>query len=170
MKSVHCEHESDVARAARTGFWPDALQQHAETCPPCAQTRTVTTALLEESASIRAVNRPPDAAHTWIEARRRMRLHLRHRALFWFRALRALAIIYVPALLLWSFAHRSAPVRETLHETWRPNLHADFASILTGPAEMFAVTGALLAALCITMGSWYLLREARTPLQHSTTR
>jgi hypothetical protein len=34
----------------------------------------------------------------------------------------------------------------------------------------FAVTGALLAALCITMGSWYLLREARTPLQHSATR
>jgi hypothetical protein len=35
---------------------------------------------------------------------------------------------------------------------------------------MFAVTGALLAALCITMGFWYLLREARTPLQHSPTR
>jgi hypothetical protein len=174
MKSLHCEHESDVARAARTGFWPDALQQHAETCSSCAQTRTVAAALLEESASIRAINRPPDAAHTWIEARRRMRLHLRHRALFWFRALRARAVINVPALLLWSFAHRSAPGRGILHEalpeTWRPSLHADFASLLTGPAEMFAVTGALLAALCITMGFWYLLREARTPLQHSPTR
>jgi hypothetical protein len=168
MKS--CEHESDVVRAARTGFWPDALQQHAETCSACAQIRTVTTALLEESAGIGAINRPPDAAHTWIEARRRMRLHLRHRALFWFRALRALTVIYVPALLLWTFAHRSAPVPEALHETWKPNLHADFASIVTGPAETFAVTGALLAALCITMGSWYLLREVRTPLQHNPSR
>jgi hypothetical protein len=168
MKS--CEHESDVVRAARTGFWPDALQQHAETCPSCAQTRTVTTALLEESSNIRAINRPPDAAHTWIEARRRMRLHLRQRALFWFRALRALTVIYVPALLIWSFAHRSTPIHEALPETWKPSLHADFASLLTGPAEMFAVTGALLAALCITMGSWYLLREARTPLQHNPSR
>jgi hypothetical protein len=42
--------------------------------------------------------------------------------------------------------------------------------MLTGPAETFALSGALLAALCITMGSWYLLREARTPLRHSPSR
>jgi hypothetical protein len=161
-----CEHESEVSRATRTGFWPDALRHHAETCPACAETRVVTQALVGESARLRTENHPPDAAHTWFEARRRVRLHLRHRALFWFRALRILTLIYVPAILVWTFSHHAAPVREA----WKPSLHADFAPLLTGPAETFAVSGALLAALCITMGSWYLLREARTPLHQSPSR
>lgn len=161
-----CEHESEVSRAARTGFWTDALQLHAETCSACSETRAVTLALIGESVRLRTENRPPDAAHTWIEARRRVRLHLRHRALFWFRALRMLTLIYVPTLLVWTFSHRAVPV----HEAWKPTFRADFASMLTGPAETFALSGALLAALCITMGSWYLLREARTSLHHSPSR
>jgi hypothetical protein len=113
-----------------------------------------------------AANRPPDAAHVWLEARRRARLHLRNRAAFWFRALRALTCVYVPALLVWSLLHRA------LHPpvSWKLSFHTDFAPLLTGSAETFAVTGALLAALCIAMGSWYLLREARTPMQHSPSR
>jgi hypothetical protein len=161
-----CEHESEVARAVRTGFWPDALQHHAETCPVCSETRAVAAALIGESARIRTENPPPDAAYTWLEVRRRARLHLRHRALLWFRALRIITVIYVPTLLLWTFSHRAAPV----HEAWKPTFRADFGSLLTGPAEIFALSGALLAALCITMGSWYLLREARTPLHHSPSR
>jgi hypothetical protein len=53
---------------------------------------------------------------------------------------------------------------------WKLPLHADFASLLSGAVVLFAVTGALLALLCITMGSWHLLHEARTPLQHSPSR
>jgi cytochrome bd-type quinol oxidase subunit 2 len=166
MKSVRCEHEADTSRAVRTGFWSDALRQHAESCTTCSQAAAVTQALLQESARLHTENRPPDAAQAWLEARRRTRLHLRHRALFWFRALRTLTVIYVPALLIWALSHHSSPV----HESWKPSFHSDFASLLAGPAVSFAVSGVLLAALCITMGSWYLLREARTPLQHSATR
>ena len=166
MKSFHCEHEFGVARAARTGFWPAALEHHAESCPVCFETRAVTVALLEDSSRMNAANRSPDAAHVWREARRRARLHLRSRAAFWFRALRALTCVYVPALLIWSFSHRALPAPVS----WKPSFHADFASLLTGSAETFAVSGALLAALCIAMGSWYLLREVRTPLQHNPSR
>jgi hypothetical protein len=166
MKPLHCEHAADVARAARTGFWPEALEHHVETCSACVETRTVTEALLEDSARARSLSRSPEAAHVWLEARRRARLHLRHRAMFWFRALRALTCIYLPALLLWVLSHRA----EAGPPVWTPSLHADFGALLTGPAEIFAISGALLAALCITMGSWYLVREARTPLQHSPGR
>jgi len=112
---------------------------------------------------MRAAGPPPDASRVWLEARRRARLHLRHRALFWFRALRVITVIYVPAMLLWALSHRIAPVPQL----WKPSFHADFGALLTGPAEVFAASGVLLAALCIFMGSWYLLREARTPLHHS---
>ncbi len=166
MKSVHCEHESDVARAARTGFWPAALQEHARSCPACAEASAVTAALLTESARVGTENHPPDADQAWFEARRRARLHLRHRALFWFRALRTLTLIYVPAVLVWTLSQHANPAREV----WKPSFRADFSSLLTGPAITFALSGALMAAVCIFMGSWYLLREARTPLHHSPSR
>ena len=166
MKQLHCEHESAVARSARTGFWPPALADHAASCPACSDTRAVAAALVEESAAIHSVTHPPDAQSAWLEARRRARVHLRHRALFWFRALRILAIVYVPALLVWSMSHS----RHTTPESVSWQLSFDFSSLLSGPAEKFALAGALLAALCITMGSWYLLREARTSLAHSPGR
>jgi hypothetical protein len=50
---------------------------------------------------------------------------------------------------------------------WKLPLHTDFASLLSGAVVPLAVTGALLALLCITTGSWYRPREARTPLQNS---
>lgn len=165
MKPLACERESEVARAARTGFWSGDLRQHAEACPACAETLAVTGALLEDAAQMRATP-PLDAARVWLEARRRACLHLRHRALFWFRALRILALLYLPAILVWTFSHRASGV----HETWRPSFRSDFTSLLTGPAEIFALSGVLLAALCVFMGSWYLLREVRTPLHHSASR
>ena len=89
-----------------------------------------------------------------------------HRAFFWFRVLRILAVIYVPTMLFWVVAHQQTVIQQG----WKPSFRADFSSLLTGPAETFAISGALLAALCITMGSWYLVREARTPLHHSPSR
>jgi hypothetical protein len=166
MTRLRCEHESDVSRSARTGFWSAGLEQHAETCGVCSETRAVTEALLAESTRIRAARRVPEAARVWLEARRRARLHLRHRAAFWFRALRVHTVIYAVASFSWLLSHHSAPA--SVH--WTPSLRAGFASVLTRPAEAFAVTGALLAALCISMGFWYLLREARQPLQQSPGR
>lgn len=165
MKPLACERESEVARAARTGFWAGDLRQHAEACPACTETLAVTDALLEDSAHMRATP-PLDAARVWLEARRRACLHLRHRALFWFRTLRILALLYLPAILVWTFSHHASAVRET----WKPSFRADFTSLLTGSAEIFALSGVLLAALCVFMGSWYLLREVRTPLHHSASR
>jgi len=168
MKPRRCDFESDVSRAVRTGFWPAALAEHAEACLACRETRTVAEALLQESTRIAAESRPPDPAQLWLEARHRARLHLRRRALFWFRALRALTFVYLPAILIWSLtqrAHSSAPVQEA----WRPHI-LGLASFLARPAETFALTGVLLAAICIGMGSWYLIREARTPLHPSPSR
>lgn len=166
MNSLRCEHESDVSRAARTGFWSNGLRQHLDTCTACAETRAVTEALLRDSARIDSANRRPDASQAWLEVRRRARLHLRRRALFWFRALRNLTLIYFPAVLVWSLFHHAEPA--AAH--WKLSLRADFASILSGAVVPFAVAGALLALFCITMGFWYLLREARTSLQHSPSR
>ncbi len=163
MKARQCDYASEVARAVRTGCCSDALREHADACPVCAETRAVTQALLADSAQMRAASPSPDAGQVWFEARRRARIHLRHRALFWFRALRVLTIIYVPVIFLWAVGHRAAP----MGQVWKPSFRADFSGLLlTGPAEMFAVSGVLLAAVCIFMGSWYLVKEARTPLHH----
>jgi hypothetical protein len=161
MSARRCERESEVARAARTGFWSGDLRQHADACPACAETLAVAAAFAEDSALIRSTP-PPAGTQVWLEARRRARLHLRHRALFWFRALRIVALVYLPAVLLWMFSHRTSAAVQP----WKPSFRADFTSVLTGPAEIFALSGALLAAVCIFMGTWYLLREARTSLQH----
>ena len=166
MNSLRCEHESDVSRAARTGFWFGGLREHLDTCTACAETCAVTEALLRDSAVIDSAHRRPDASQFWLEARRRARLHLRRRALFWFRALRVLTLIYLPAMLGWALFRHAEPAAAY----WKLSFHADFASLLSGAVVPFAVTGALLALLCITMGSWYLLREARTPLQQSSSR
>lgn len=164
-----CDHEFDVSRAARTGFWPAALAEHAESCPACAETRTVTEALLGESARIAAENPVPDVTGIWLEARHRARLHLRRRAIFWFRALRALTFIYLPVILVWSLTQHIQH-RASVTEDWKPRLYSGFTSFLHSPAETFAATGVFLAAVCILMGSWYLLREARTPLDPSPSQ
>lgn len=169
MKRLTCDRESEVARAARTGFWPDGLRQHAEGCPACADTLVVTAALLEDLAHTRSdsahkrADQPLEAAFAWLDARRRVRLRLRQRAMFWFRALRLIALLYLPVLVVWSIT----PHASAIHEAWKPSFRADFASLLTGPAEIFTLSGALLAALCVFLGSWYLLRETRATLQHS---
>ncbi len=160
MTQLRCEYESAVARAVRSGFWSAGLEHHAESCSVCSEARVISQALFEESARLRASS-PPDAARVWLEARRRARLHLRHRAELWFRALRTFTGIYAVAAVAWLFSHRTLPASSH----WSPSAHADLASLLTGPAEIFAVTGALVAALCISMGFWYLLREARQPLE-----
>jgi hypothetical protein len=166
MTQLRCPHESDVCRAVRIGFWSTGLREHADACPVCFEVCVVTEALLEESARIRTTTKVPDSAYVWMEARRRARLHLRHRANLWFRALRALTVIYVVASFAWLVSHAAAPASGL----WRPSFHADFASLLTGPAEAVAGGGALLAALCITMGTWYLLREARQMREPSPGR
>ena len=166
MTQLRCPHESDVSRAVRIGFWSAGLREHADACPTCSEVCAVTQALLEESACIQTTTKVPDAGHVWVEARRRARLHLRHRADLWFRALRALTGVYAVASFAWLLTHHAGPVSSHL----TPTLHADFASLLTGPAEAVTGGGALLAALCISMGSWYLLREARQPFEPSPGR
>jgi hypothetical protein len=166
MKALFCEREFAVARAARSGFWSSDLRRHAEACPVCAETLAITTLLLEDSVCMGAAQ-PPEPAHAWLEARRRVCLHLRHRALFWFRALRLVALLYLPAILVWTLSHHAPSV----HEAWKPSFRVDLTSlVLTGPAEIFTLSGALFAAFCVFMGTWYLLREVRTPLHHSPSR
>jgi len=165
MTRLRCDQEPAVSRAVRTGFWSDALERHAESCSICAEARTISQALLEESTRLRTAA-SPGATQVWLEARRRARLHLRHRASLWFRALRTLTCVYAVAAFAWLSSHHATPAASR----WSPSFHADFASLLSGPAEILAVAGALAAALCISMGSWYLLREARQPLQPNPGR
>jgi hypothetical protein len=150
----------------RSGFWSAGLEEHAESCATCSEVRAVTEALIGESARLSIVTRASEAGLVWKEARRRARLHLRHRAELWFRALRALTGVYAVASFAWLLSHSHG----SGSGVWRPSFHVDFASLVTGPAESFAAVGLVLAAVCISMGCWYLLREARQPLETSPSR
>jgi len=166
MTRLRCAHETDIARAARTRFWSEALKGHAENCTICSEVRAVTEALTGDRARMGASAQPPDAGLVWMEARRRARLSLRHRAELCFRALRALTGVYAVASCAWLLLHYTG----STSGLWKPSFHADFASLLTGPAEGLAAAGVVLAAICVSMGWWYLLREARQPLEASPSR
>lgn len=74
-----CEHEQEVARAVRTGFWSPELREHAERCEACTDSMLVANWLME--AEQHAEVTVPEAGLVWWKAERRMQRERVERAL-----------------------------------------------------------------------------------------
>ena len=72
MNLTHCDREIEVIKAARTGFWPEHLRSHAESCEACAEALLVSHYLNEEAASAlntaEAISPLPEAGLVWWKA------------------------------------------------------------------------------------------------------
>ena len=102
---IGCGYEARIATAVRTDRWTDALRDHRDRCPVCAETALVTAALVTDAA---LDDEPlPDASRVWLIARERARRHATRRALWpitlahriaWMAAA-AVAIAWAPQLI-----------------------------------------------------------------------
>lgn len=75
----YCEHEQEVARAVRTGFWSPELREHAERCEACTESMLVASWLMETEQQAEVT--VPEAGLVWWKAERRMRRERVERAL-----------------------------------------------------------------------------------------
>ena len=81
MTRWRCASESDTARAARTGEWPEGLRTHAEDCPVCRDVALVATALDRDRRQSPTGVPPASAGRIWWVAQLRARHAAAERAL-----------------------------------------------------------------------------------------
>ena len=92
MMRWRCSRESDTARAANTGDWPDGLRAHAAACPVCRDVALVAGALCRDLRHLPADPPPAAAGRIWWMARIRTRRAAAE------RALRPIAVMELAAL------------------------------------------------------------------------
>lgn len=82
MKVQHCQRETEVLAAIRSGAWAnplnDALRRHVADCPVCAEVLLVARFLACDDASVEAVL--PEAGLVWWKAQMRARREAAERA------------------------------------------------------------------------------------------
>ena len=87
-----CSRESDTARAARTGEWPEALRTHAASCPVCRDVALVAAALGRDRRHLPADPPLASAGRIWWMAQ----LRARHAAAE--RAVRPISVMTLVAM------------------------------------------------------------------------
>ena len=81
MMRWRCSRESDTARAASAGEWPDGVRAHAAGCPICRDVALVAGALRRDPRHLPADLPPAAAGRIWWMARIRARRAAAQRAL-----------------------------------------------------------------------------------------
>lgn len=140
-----CEHEQQVARAARENHWTDALQDHRNRCPACAETALVTAALMTDAALDH--DPLPDPRRVWLTARVRARRHAAARATWPITLASRIAWMGAAAVML-AFAPQLVELLERGVSTMVP---PDAATILldatTSPVAVLVATAVGLGGL-----------------------
>ena len=138
MTQEFCEREPLVAAAARSGIWPDELENHIGSCPVCAETKRLAQFFVVHAATTSAQSRPLPANLVWqkLQARRR---HLAiRRATRLMTLMNIFAVIYAVVLAVWY-----------LPQLWHAELIVDVGPLASGAA--FA--GVLTAIFAVLIGS-----------------
>jgi hypothetical protein len=148
MKQMSCEHETGVIRALHLGEWTSELRRHAAECQDCSQALHLAEALREEARRAAIHCNPPDAHWIMQRSRRMAREIAVRRVTRLLAAIRALAAVYVAAAALWLLrGYAALPYREV-------------ASSMHGASAGFALMGAMVAAVCVVVGLWPILRDS----------
>ena len=151
MSPTPCQHQVAVLSALRAHHLTTDLAAHLATCSRCSDTHSAAHLILAHAADIAAhAPLPPPAATIWQRAEREQRAHALRRATRAISVMRAAAMLYLVALVLWAFRtlpahHQSAPARASLSPLLGASLPVEAAVAL--------VLLSLLGALCLlTLG------------------
>ena len=147
MKPMSCEHERVVIQALHSGEWSVELRRHAADCPDCTQALHLAEALGEAARRAEIHCHPPDAHWSWQRSRVMAREIAVRRVTRLLAAMRALAAVYVAAAALWL-------LRDSAALQYR-----EVASSMHGVSNWFALMGAMVAAVCVVVGLWPILRD-----------
>lgn len=147
MMKWRCSRESDTARAARTGEWPEGLRAHVVDCPVCHDVALVAAALGRDQR--RQPAEPPVASpgRVWWMAQ----LRARHGAVR--RALRPISVMTLAAIAVVGPVAAGALVSAlpTL-VSWQPDLRVVSAvGELGGYVTLSGVTVAASAGLAFLL-------------------
>jgi hypothetical protein len=151
---MSCEHERVVIRALHSGEWSVELRRHAAECADCSQALQLAEALGEAARRAEAGFQAPDAHWIWQRSRRLAREIAVRRVNHLLAAMRALAAAYVAAAALW-LLRGSAALQ-----------YREVASSMHGASSWFALMGAMVAAVCVVVGLWPILREGSIDSAH----
>lgn len=161
MNPPHCDRESEVVKAARTGFWPDNLRSHTESCEACSEALLVSHYLNEEAASAldeaEALSPLPEAGLVWWKAQLQVRRETARRATRPVAIVEALSsaigLVAAVALLVWAWPQVrgwSALFRLAGFE-W---------NVFSGGLALYLIGGAaLLLTSMVIFGAWAIRAE-----------
>jgi hypothetical protein len=144
---MSCEHEASVIQAMHTGEWGRELRQHAAECPECSQALALAEALRAQARRAEAAFHPPDAHWVFERSRRMAREIALRRLAFLLALMRALAAVYVVAVVGW------------LLRGYAATQFREVASSMNGVSIEFALMGAVAALVCVIAGLWPILRD-----------
>lgn len=148
MKQISCKHETEVIRALRTSEWTTELRLHGAECQDCSQTLRLAEALREEARRAEIHCTPPDPYWILQRSRRMAREIAMRRMTRLLAVMRALAAVYVAAAAVW------------LLRGYAALQYREVAAAMHGAASGFALMGAMVAAACVVVGLWPILRES----------
>lgn len=136
-----CVYDHDVATAARTGQWTDALRSHVQTCALCGETVSLVTSLHRIAGeTIAQVSVPVSYRILWLRAQfTRRQEHLSRLDRFMLMGLFAAVTCILVGIALWKWG---------LVQRWIASVSADPGSNL--PLYVLAGCAALL---------WFLTEE-----------
>jgi hypothetical protein len=141
MNDEPCRFEAEVAEAARSGLWSDALRSHVAGCVSCEETRMVAGFMNRAAAALGRQESAPDPTLIWLKAElaRLGRSDQRERrAWIWSGAISGVAA----TLTAWASIEWALPV-------------------IMAHADVFAMGG---AAIGLTLGVLYF--AVYRPLRH----
>jgi hypothetical protein len=148
---MSCDHETSVIQALHSGEWTRELRLHVEECLDCSEALHLAEALRAEARRVETHCNPPDP-HWILQRSRQMAREIAIRRLNrLLAAMRALATVYVVAVVGWLLRGDAALQ------------YREVASVMHGASGTLALIGAMAATVCVAAGLFpVLLERSRT--------
>ena len=145
MMRWHCSRESDTARAASVGEWPEGLRAHAADCSVCRDVALVAGALANDRRNLPAEPPVAGAGRIWWIAQLRSRRAAAERAVRPIAVMELLALIVVVPVASGALASALPTI-----SSWLAELRF-VSAVIGGYATLPGVSLAASAALAVLL-------------------
>ena len=147
MMRWHCSRESDTARAASVGEWPEGLRAHAAECSVCGDVALVAGALANDRRNLPAEPPVAGAGRIWWIAQLRARRAAAERAVRPIAVMELVAIIAVVPVASGALASALPTISSWLAELRFVSAVAGIDGYSTLPGVSLAASAALAVLL-----------------------